>query len=667
VARAFLVAALAACGRLDFAEMLVDPVVPVYPDHAAWSSYIKNHDGGTSLYDQPEIDCSGDEQGPDSCLQAGALREARVHLASCSGLSAADSLGAFGWICDDRGGSVTFYSTGLAPNHRLGDLVDDRGFLPDQLVVSLDGAPIGQTAPAVWWNDQVVPLPDNSAPGTAVAVLAAAGTIYAATTTRMTHGYNIQADHVSIAVARGAELDLALDTPPNCNMLDGGVEPPPPPDDTDMRFFRPCLIAAGAFRFLWIEGRFDNKPGMPSVDDFTTTIALQSSAHVVLRHIASQNGGYGILLGGVTSSLFYDLTLMNHSKYGVLFDSTYDAAARPSTDNVLSGLVVADVGVQTGSTAILLDNLASRNILTRLHVSGTSNACILQYGNGNEDNVFSHLTAIGCYYNCLRIDPANHVTVVQANLSDCANDGLYITDVPGARLAQIVSTHQNGFAITLVGTATSAQLAENLGWGSNSSGDCNGCTIGSAHVRSGLALNATFVGRSASDTANPAGATNESESAIADWIDFESPFRAWGSNAPSFPDPTLWMPCRSGTCQIWDWRLRADDAVLLARSDSGASPNAPFAAGAPCPAAVDGDRTITDATGTHTFLANATEVLFDGLGNDNGLCETGEACVYSPNYGAYQGEGALVGPCTFHDGAVTGVTMFAHAQNGVVP
>jgi hypothetical protein len=62
---------------------------------------------------------------------------------------------------------------------------------------------------------------------------------------------------------------------------------------------------------------------------------------------------------------------------------------------------------------------------------------------------------------------------------------------------------------------------------------------------------------------------------------------------------------------------------------------------------------------------NALERFFDGAGDDDGLCESDEACVYSPNIGAYQGEGdANGGSCTFTNGAVRGVTLVARADNG---
>lgn len=43
-----------------------------------------------------------------------------------------------------------------------------------------------------------------------------------------------------------------------------------------------------------------------------------------------------------------------------------------------------------------------------------------------------------------------------------------------------------------------------------------------------------------------------------------------------------------------------------------------------------------------TYLSPAAEIMGDSLGNDNGLCEAGEACVINPNIGAYAGHGGLV-------------------------
>jgi hypothetical protein len=61
---------------------------------------------------------------------------------------------------------------------------------------------------------------------------------------------------------------------------------------------------------------------------------------------------------------------------------------------------------------------------------------------------------------------------------------------------------------------------------------------------------------------------------------------------------------------------------------------------------------------------SAFEILDDGVGDDDGLCESGEACVYAPNFGAYQGEGALQ-PCTFPSGGtIKNVSMVGYPVNG---
>jgi hypothetical protein len=113
-------------------------------------------------------------------------------------------------------------------------------------------------------------------------------------------------------------------------------------------------------------------------------------------------------------------------------------------------------------------------------------------------------------------------------------------------------------------------------------------------------------------------------------------------------------------------------ALNRSNTPDGTSPNETFVAGETCPAAVHGDHTLTDRHSTpNTFLTNATEVLNDSIGDEDGLCESNEHCIYAPNYGAYQGHGdwRSNGTWVFEDGtggsAVTGVTMYAYPENGV--
>lgn len=63
-------------------------------------------------------------------------------------------------------------------------------------------------------------------------------------------------------------------------------------------------------------------------------------------------------------------------------------------------------------------------------------------------------------------------------------------------------------------------------------------------------------------------------------------------------------------------------------------------------------------------LKDVVEILDDGIGNDNGLCEANEACLYNPNMGAYWGHGNLVDAGCNVSGVISGVTLKKYAQNG---
>jgi hypothetical protein len=67
---------------------------------------------------------------------------------------------------------------------------------------------------------------------------------------------------------------------------------------------------------------------------------------------------------------------------------------------------------------------------------------------------------------------------------------------------------------------------------------------------------------------------------------------------------------------------------------------------------------------TTNMLRNAVELLNDGSGNDNLLCESGETCLFTPNIAAYQGHGNLISAGTFTDGMLTNITLLRYENNG---
>jgi hypothetical protein len=275
-------------------------------------------------------------------------------------------------------------------------------------------------------------------------------------------------------------------------------------------------------------------------------------------------------------------------------------------------------------------------------------------------------------------------TLSQLAIANISNYGLQLNHESNSKFAQLAIA-QSGYNI-YASHASNANntFTKNLLIGNASTQDCyftgNGMNAGldsacdnigasDATATSALDLSAAFVGKLTSDEATNSSDTNGTAAYVTtlDFYNFANAFRAWGRDGSSFPSSNNIGMCSAGTCAIWDWRLSSSDISILNTSGSGGIPNSSFTAASPCPSAVAGSYSLTDQNG-HTYLANALELAGDNVGNDNGLCESSETCIYMPNFGVYQGEGTLTNSssssCTFTNGSVTGVTLIAYPTNG---
>jgi hypothetical protein len=208
---------------------------------------------------------------------------------------------------------------------------------------------------------------------------------------------------------------------------------------------------------------------------------------------------------------------------------------------------------------------------------------------------------------------------------------------------------------------------------------CTNEAPSTATVSLGLADNATIVGPVTSDAANADDAAGlASYSATLDNMNFESTARAWGTTgAGTWPSVDQQGRCETGdTCQIYDLSLRSTDTIarnlaslpggddVLVMSDRvlAASP----ASQSDCDTYSPGSVFVAGAPNIcrSTFLRDSVELLFDGIGDDDNLCESSETCLFSPNAGAYQGHGALVSAGSFVDGQIVGVTLLKYETNG---
>jgi hypothetical protein len=262
-------------------------------------------------------------------------------------------------------------------------------------------------------------------------------------------------------------------------------------------------------------------------------------------------------------------------------------------------------------------------ILVGAKVAGSAENNI--YGRGYVHNaIFSHITSANAPsgYRGLRFNVAsNNVTLNNTVIYGSGRDGLFMAETLNGFLgSQLVMANNGEYGLNT--NAVSAAVTGNLLVGSNISGDC------------GVDGGDTFVAESSCTNAGTSNAN------LLTGIDLSGSFNA-------------------------TFDLLSSDTTIRNRSNDGVNPNSAFVSGLTCPAAVHGDKAISALSGP-TFLMNAREIVEDGVGNDNGLCESGENCIYSPNFGYYQGHGdySLNGTCNFVDGSVSGVTMYAYPNNG---
>ncbi len=469
---------------------------------------------------------------------------------------------------------------------------------------------------------------------------------------------------------------------------------------------------------LWLSNSTHNLLSMlelvgDGVDDFADGALKLAGSHAneIEQVWVSGALGAGILLLNANHNSI-TRTRLQRAGFSASGDFNANLNLWASSHNRIDDLVTAGdvtgegVAVEAGSAHNVFTNVSAanntqegfwisgagtdNNTLVSIVCSGNGQAC-LQIGNGAAQNTVSHLTAVndgaapeGCgvavaleYGDRPARNALNQVVVVNGGNAGIVLDGdettLSQVLVSDSEVGVLIRSGEHVFRHNLLFGGSGAPCSV---FGAGVGLDASTCTSSTAREANVGAVAGGLLGKIAADQWQT-GVTDGTASfdAIVDWVDFENRFRSWGNSGGPFPDSSNRGACVAGTvCQLWDWRLTEPAAnPLRDRSGAGDQVNDPFGSGVLCPAAVDGDVVVTDQQDPpQTFLANAIELLGAG-GDDDGLCESNETCVYSPNFGAYQGEGDPFssGSCTFADGigaaSVRDVVLYAHPVNGVPP
>ncbi len=601
-------------------ELYCTPVVPLYPTHGSgWNDYLAN-DGPDpfSANDQP---CSGDDYR--ACLHGGELRRFPLPgVSSCDGLTIQDDLSAFRWGCRTTAdGGVEAVSSGLAGDKGLRDLIDfdDFTWRLNRVRVLQNGNQIADSGPGIWWHTPVREAGET--------ILGEDGIVYAVAATTPSRKFKLY-NRTRTALAVAPDLEL------QGNGLD------------------PVLDVSGSV-FLWIEAHVD------AAERAEYGIQIDRSRFVVLRHTTVRRAtSHGLQVNNprtapVGSHYFYRLQSHHNGADGIRIKSDHTTLEAIETfANDGNGLTFATTAhnhlqglrsAANGGHGLLLDRSDGNRIED-----------VASYGNGGDgvrlvgtvDNVLQKILATGNDgdgLNLARYDGYGSTNQRLQQVTLALNSGSGIRFAEPTTLDPAGSNANRISALAAVangGGDLSGNLDNTFDNSRVSDGGCPApCPAG---VNEGLTLSA-FVGAVTQDDS-----VNDSDidgSAYAnqldDWMAFEHPYRTWGKDGGAVGSClSLAVPCR-----IYDWSLAVDDTLLR---DALATP--------------DGDTTVNhdwyDGSQS-TFLANALEMS----GNGDGLCQSGETCLFTRNIGAYPGHGALV-DLPFTDGVISGVTLRQHSENG---
>lgn len=692
------------------AVISLSTVTALYPNNGSnWNDYVKNDGSGYATV--PDIACDGTETGGYSaCLHGGEMRTVTVAgKTSCAGLTASDALGAFTWVCSASAGTAQFISTGLKNGKYLSDLLDftTPGWKPNSVTVA-DGTKLYSTATSTaWWSNPVVV---NNTGGS----LATSGTIYAVTS-NVTGTYSLDASKVALVSKPGVTITGPAagtgsyvvnadgsSTAKDFLWFEGNVDATG--DDTAV-FFKSVRFSTlrgvkaehaniGTWRTgILLNGSSNNNLSYVTAMNSNNGFWFDQSANNTLLYIVGSNNATGVRLNNSQGNTLTSITASNNISTGVLLGPSsnnnsltsvstannigYGVLLNQCSNNTLASMTAANNGsygvylyyssnnsltsvsaVNSGSYGVFLD-YSSNNALTSVTAANNTTGVYLWYSSDNAlasitatNNTDEGVTLYSSLNNALSsVAAANSTTGVYLNSSSNNNSltsmsaancyiGIGIENSSNNRFTGLLKVGSNTFVDCGVGGGTSPGLDDST---------CTPNGTSDATLVTGITLSSTFAGKVATDdSANASDADGTATyDNITDWTSFQNPFRNWGKDGSAFPNADNRGQCTAGTCRIWDWSLASGDTVIkdvlllptgtssLTHSWSGLPPS--------------------------TFLRNAIELT----GNGNGLCESGETCLYTPNIGAYQGHGDLESAGTIATGGtITNVTLMKYENNG---
>lgn len=638
-----------------------------------WNEYIER-DYAKSLLTQTGTACTATNPLHNnyfSCIHAAEIRVFELSSNSnCVGITIEDNAnltgGAFEWICrPEPNGKIKIHSIGFRngdlgdlknnPPPGLSDLIDwtltTPAFKKLKVTVKENSLTIFETATATWWGNSFVHNPTSAS-------LNQVGTIYTFANANQDfdaqpvgNGYSIAANQVSVVVRPGRKIfnsqaaasGTLLGQPANVNFswIEGefnGIKNADAVQTTSTGNFAVVRNAkvfnVATFRGLNVQGSKGFFKNVIAANNVGNGIDVTGGKNI-FWNVNSYNNIKGFMVNNSANNLLLNVLSSNNSDDGIMINNA------PATNNFIinsttSLNVLMGNRITAGSNNYFMNSLIINNHTgTNPGFSNTVGSIDLTILNlissNNNDNVLSQIQSTGGGSNNRRF-----MGILRTSNGNCdtgaANDGLTLLCNP---------------------------------WGLSD--------FGSHATLNFLSGNNPFIAgtpKAGSDSIN----TNFTSGtflydSITNWTSFQNFYRTIGKQNPNtFPDVNLVGRCiATNPCQLHDWSLR--------KSDPSGVRNI-----VPCPNNLT--RPTLNLNGS-IVLRNAYEILGDWKGNDDGLCQAQEECVYTPNIGAYQGHGKLVPASTVNadypnainqcanittatgtDGTVNSIKLFKYEING---
>jgi len=602
-----------------------------------WNDYIIN-DGNSSITSTGSA-CAGNGNGYSSCINGGEIRFVSVPgIDSCIGITANDNLNAFNWVCDASNiNDIKLVSTSLNQETSLSDLVDFDfiQWKPNNLKVYKDQVLYVETPLSQWWSNPIIEMPADGNLNTI-------GNIYLITS------------DPGVAITFSADKTALLVKPKITASTAVSID---------------NLITATDRKYIWIEGAYNATTTTDGIDFLRVTNSTIRNTRVFYKDYVASTGNFRLIYFTFSDSNYLkDVFVTNSSVNGIdLYSSNF---------NNFSHIVSAN----NGNFGVYLQ-LSRNNVFTQL--TAANNISGVHLTSQSYNNVFINTTSINNGGGFGLWEPGSGSNVIH-NLTafNNASSGLHVTSSENS-IINFASTH-NGHFDSLNGqnvgwgvfidsvSGRSSYFSGILKFGNNLVGDCGGgiTTTNGGIVKdscepnalsdfgvpiTGVNMQNTFVGKIAGNDPNNTTDTGGEVFSIEiyDWLSFANQYRFWGKSGSNtiYPSSDQQGQCgKSENCHIWDVSLRNTDAVLKGILSTPTGDNTAV-------------HTWQDATKIR-YLRNAAEISGDGIGNNNGLCESGESCLFTPNIGSYQGHGNLL-PVNFIDGQLVNIKLFAYEFNGV--